>query len=281
MQRALNASLWWTMGAMAALAVGSVGAPAMGLAAESNAMPVADQNALVKKYCAVCHNETMLAGGLSLVAFDAAHPDPSVAGMMVSKLQGGAMGAAGIAQPEPAAIAALTSALAAAALDAPLAAGGWTLRSFNGGAAAVPLVTATIKQDVPSPGRAGESSGYELTFTCQKVSDTAEGPTAIYPAQVRLASNRNTPSSTTPIPRPMPAGNGVSAPFTYEIDGRAGEPAIDYATQGAAATFVIPIPSRSLTIRNAFPGETVTFPFDKLSEPIRRVLSTCVSRTRG
>jgi hypothetical protein len=40
----------------------------------------------------VCHDEAKLAGGLSLETFDAAHFDPGVAGMMVSKLEGGRTG---------------------------------------------------------------------------------------------------------------------------------------------------------------------------------------------
>jgi hypothetical protein len=40
----------------------------------SDAMPVAQQNALVQKYCAVCHTDVHRNGGLSLQHFDAAHP---------------------------------------------------------------------------------------------------------------------------------------------------------------------------------------------------------------
>lgn len=39
-------------------------------------------------------DDTKLIGGMSLEHFDPAHPDPSIAGMMVSKLQYGAMRAA-------------------------------------------------------------------------------------------------------------------------------------------------------------------------------------------
>ena len=53
----------------------------------SDAMPLGQQGALVKKYCVVCHNDTRLIGGMSLEHLNPAHPDPSIAGMMVSKLQ--------------------------------------------------------------------------------------------------------------------------------------------------------------------------------------------------
>ncbi len=59
------------------------------------AMPAAEQNALVKKYCAVCHTDAVRNGGLSLEHYDAAKRDPALAAMMLSKLNGGAMGAAG------------------------------------------------------------------------------------------------------------------------------------------------------------------------------------------
>src|SRR6185369_16484028 len=65
-------------------------------------MPISQQNALVQKYCAVCHTDAHPNGGLSLQHFDAAHVEPSLAAMMVSKLKSGAMGAAGIQRPDQA-----------------------------------------------------------------------------------------------------------------------------------------------------------------------------------
>ena len=67
------------------------------------AMPVAEQNALVKKYCAVCHTDAARNGGLSLEHYDASRRDPSLAAMMLSKLNNGAMGAAGNGVPDKAA----------------------------------------------------------------------------------------------------------------------------------------------------------------------------------
>ena len=63
------------------------------------AMPAAEQNALVKKYCAVCHTDTAKNGGLSLEHYDAAKRDPGLAAMVLSKLNNGAMGAAGDGVP--------------------------------------------------------------------------------------------------------------------------------------------------------------------------------------
>jgi hypothetical protein len=59
------------------------------IAAAGDAMPPAQQTALVHKYCAVCHNDEHVNGGLSLEQFDAGHPDSDVAAMLVSKLTNG------------------------------------------------------------------------------------------------------------------------------------------------------------------------------------------------
>jgi cytochrome c551/c552 len=52
-------------------------------------MPPAQQNALVQKYCAVCHTDAVKNGGLSLEHFDAAHAAPSLTAMLLSKVTGG------------------------------------------------------------------------------------------------------------------------------------------------------------------------------------------------
>src|ERR1700720_4319980 len=67
------------------------------------AMPVAEQNALVRKYCAVCHTDAAMNGGLSLEHYDAVKRDPTLAAMILSKLNNGAMGAAGNGVPNKAA----------------------------------------------------------------------------------------------------------------------------------------------------------------------------------
>jgi hypothetical protein len=70
-----------------------------------------------------------------------------------------------------------------------------------------------------------------------------------------------------------------SVPLTYDVDGTAGGPPIEYVTypSSAGATFVMPLPSRTLTIRNLFPGETATFRFDGLNPDLRLMLSTCLA----
>src|SRR5690242_16431568 len=83
--------IWWTIAFAALCAPGWA------------AMPPAEQNALVKKYCAVCHTDAAMNGGLSLQHYDAAKRDPTLAAMILSKLNNGAMGAAGNGVPDRAA----------------------------------------------------------------------------------------------------------------------------------------------------------------------------------
>src|ERR1700730_4992142 len=54
-------------------------------------MSPGQQNALVQKYCAVCHTDAAKNGGLSLEHFDAAQAPPSLTAMLLSKLTGGVL----------------------------------------------------------------------------------------------------------------------------------------------------------------------------------------------
>jgi hypothetical protein len=261
----------YACGTIAALAIITAGlivdSPAV---FASDAMPLSQQDALVKKYCVVCHDDAKLIGGMSLEHFDPAHPDPNIAGMMVSKLQYGAMGAAGVPMPDPATISGLIDALAARAGGAETATGGWTLKSNASPLPPPPppTITASIHEEVHSPANAGKSTVYFLTLTCVKTPDTSKAAiaSASHLAEMRLTADR-----------PMAAAG--SWPLKYDVDGIAGRTSITYVTDddSGSATFVIPLPSRSLTIRNLFPGETVTFPFGGLNPELRRILSTCLA----
>lgn len=59
---------------------------AVSVAGAVELMPTTQQNALVQKYCAVCHTDAAMNGGLSLEHFDAANASPSLTAMLVSKL---------------------------------------------------------------------------------------------------------------------------------------------------------------------------------------------------
>jgi hypothetical protein len=232
-------------------------------AVAKGAMPVTQQNALVQKYCAVCHTDAKPTGGLSLEHFDAASPDPGVAAMMVSKLKAGAMGAAGISQPDGNTLKALMNALSAEAAGA----GGWTLTRTQNPATQALILTASIVQEVPGAANAGEPDVYWLKLTCR--TDTRE-------AEMQLAW----------APGDVPRTGGVisaavdgKAPSTYKVKPGDGA-AVLYATKENAAVpeSVMPLPAQTLTISNLFPDETVVFPFGGLTQTVRQTLSMCFKK---
>jgi hypothetical protein len=59
-------------------------------------------NAVIEEYCVACHNDTSLAGGMSVEAFDAANPhrNAELAEKMIRKLRAGMMPPAGMPRPE-------------------------------------------------------------------------------------------------------------------------------------------------------------------------------------
>ena len=76
-------------------------------------LAVAEQNALVKQYCAGCHSDRAKAGGLSLAAFDAAAAvdHAEVTEKVIRKLRAGMMPPAGARRPEAAVLVHLAEAL--------------------------------------------------------------------------------------------------------------------------------------------------------------------------
>ena len=77
------------------------------------AAPGQDHNAVIKRYCVGCHNDTSKTGGLSLAAFDVARAaqNVDVAEHMIRKLQAGLMPPPRSARPDAATQVALVAAL--------------------------------------------------------------------------------------------------------------------------------------------------------------------------
>ena len=223
------------------------------------AMPVAEQNALVMKYCAVCHTDTAMNGGLSLEHYNAANRDPGLAAMILSKLNNGAMGAAGAGVPDKAAqLAWLESTREQAA-----GAKEWFVGRQDG------AVTAGMVREVPArrPGSA-DLPVYRVKMVCNLATGAGE-------MQLTWSPEPQTGRSITAIVD----GN---APLQFGVDGKEsmGNGA---AVQSGRASVVLssgkggrlPLPIQRLTIRELFPGEIVEFPFADLDERTRADLRRC------
>jgi hypothetical protein len=247
-------------------------------------MPVAQQNAVLQKYCAVCHSDALMAGGFSLQHFDAAHPDPGMATMLVSKLTSGlpvkqveaslrdpaaaafvadrmktgAMGAAGLGVPDAETQAALVRALVTEGAGATQ----WTVASSSNPAS----VSASILREVLSPTREGIADSYRLKLTCR--GDTHEG-------EIQLAWANGVPDE----------GHAFSlavdgkAPLSYKAEGGAKQGNGKYGP-GSVILNALPLPAQTLTVSEVFPGETIVFPFDGLTQTTRQALAPCFSGTR-
>ncbi len=262
MEHSLSTSACRRIAAVAALTAGlTAGSSAVSVAVASDAMPVAQQNALVLKHCAVCHNDAHKQGGLSLEHFDAAHPDPSVAAMMLSKVRdGGAMSAASIPMPDKTTQDALVSALTAEAIGA----SAWTVNRTQNLTTQAPILTASIVREVPS-----RIDVYRLTLTCHVDTHEGEMQLAWAPRDVPQGSWRYHTGGAT-----FSAAVDGKMPFTYNVDNGEGA-AVLYTATESAGVIKLPLPAQTLTISNLFPDQTVVFPFDSLTQAARHELSTC------
>ena len=223
------------------------------------AMPAAEQNALVTKYCAVCHTDAAMNGGLSLQRYNAARRDPDLAAMILSKLNNGAMGAAGNGVPDKAAQQAWldsTREQAAGARE-------WFV-SREGG-----VVSASIVREVP-PRKPGSSDApvYRLRLVCSPSTGVGE-------MQLTWSPQPQTG-------RTMSASVDGSGPIEYKIEGQESMGNGGTAQSGHASVLLsngkrgkLALANQSLTVRELFPGETVEFPFSELDQQARAELRKC------
>lgn len=220
------------------------------------AMPPAEQNKLVQQYCAICHTDASMNGGISLQHFDAAHANPGDAAMMLSKLHSGALGAAGIKPPEKPVQDALEAAFAAEAAGADR----WIIR-HNPGA---PL-TASIVRSVPSTKNdGGEPDLYRLTLSCRDGKQDASmlltwSPGVPGPGRVFTAAADNKPPASYKIDVMETYGNGMAG------------------SSGPGSIFLsaTPLPAQTLTVANLFDNSKVDFPMRDIPAKDRQALSRC------
>ena len=228
---------------------------AAGSAVAAETMPAEQQNALVRKYCAVCHTDSARNGGLTLEHFDASHVDASLAAMLVSKLRSGAMGASGIPRPDNATVNALVAALVSESSGAHQ----WTVNRTGNA-----VSTASILRDLPAARPSGQPALYRLVLACNL--ETRQGNVQLSWAPTGktgslAASVDGHPPVAFPVEGTEAMGNGMPGAM---------EPAAVSLDDGRFS-----LPARNLTIANLFPGETVVFPFDELPQGARQTLSIC------
>ncbi|MGE0392222.1 MAG: hypothetical protein AB7I25_00460 [Vicinamibacterales bacterium] len=281
----LNPSLHSTMARLVGPVIWLAASLAVAAAASAEPLPVAQQNAVVEKHCAVCHTDRTPNGGLSLQGFDAASVTPGLAAMMLSKLTsglplaaiakaatdetarghltkriyGGAIMAAGIAPPEPGVSLALTAALAERAAGAT----SWHLSQVGGATTAPRHTTVSIVREVPREADVVES--YRLLLTC----DGATGR-----GQMQVAWS---PVATTGVLATVVDGTPHGR---HAVEGREAMGNGSGTGKGLAAVSLpsLALPMRSFLVRDLFPGEQVDFPFADLPPAARRALEPCAVR---
>jgi hypothetical protein len=240
------------------------------------AMTVERQNAIVQKYCAVCHDDAHRNGGLSLQHFDASTVEPSLAVMMVSKLDTGAMGAAGIPKPDTATERAFYDALSAKMLNA----NEWRVARTENPVTRARLVTANIVREVPARAD-GTKELYRIELTCRP--DTGEAQIQLTWSPMSAQGRRDFSVAldghepvTFSIEGRESMGNGAKAADGKDVvSGSAAAVLYRTALEASAPSIGRRLPAGSLSVSNVFPGETVVFPFDQLKQPMRQELSGC------
>jgi len=251
-------------------AVMTLPAIAYGQGRAAEPMPLVQQNALVQKYCSVCHDDVHRNGGLSLQHFDASNVDPSLAAMMATKLKTGAIGAAGLSRPDQATQDAFFKALDAKSRGS----NEWKLTRTVDPSTQASFLTASILRAAPSTPANPLGELYRLKLTCR--TETGEGE-----MQLTWA-----PKNAGESPRAISVAADADDPFRYIVEGHEtmgnGAKNADGTenTTGPAATVLkgMQLPARTLTISSVFPDETVVFSFDGLAEAARHELSACFGK---
>ena len=207
----------------------------------------------------MCHTDAAMNGGLSLQHYDAAKRDPALAAMILSKLNNGAMGAAGNGVPDKAAQQAWIESTRKQAAGA----GEWFVSGEDG------MVSASIVREVP-PRKPGSTDIplYRMKIVCKP-------STAVGEMQLTWSPQPQTGHT-------MTVSVDGNAPVEYKIEGKESMGNGATVQTGRASVLLrsgqggkLALANQSLTIRELFPGETVAFPFSDLDQKTRAELRKC------
>jgi hypothetical protein len=253
----------WVAAAASAQAGRPAQTPARAGAANAPAgavMPAVEQQALVRKYCAVCHTDASMNGGLSLQHYDPGVPNPPLAAMLFSKLENNAMGAAGLGIPDRL----VRDAWLASTREQARGATRWTvLREVRMGTMPAQVLTASIVREAPARPKVTGAPVYRLTMTCDA---------AIGVGDVQLTWSPEPRTNVT-----MSTSVDGGAPVPHEVTGteRQMGNGTSIVSGLAATTLQVPLAQHSLTVSGLFPGDSVEFPIGDLRDEVRREFAAC------
>jgi hypothetical protein len=222
-------------------------------------MPASTQNALVKKYCALCHSDAAKNGGLSLEHYDAAKRDPGLAAMILSKLNNGAMGAAGNGLPDKAAQQAWLDSTKEQAAGSKK----WFVTREHAHVSA-----GTVREVPPRTSDSADAPVYRMLITCDALTGVGE-------MQLTWSPEPRTGQT-------MTASVDGKTPVEYRIEGRESMGNGASVQSGLASVVLssgtgrrLALAQESLIIRDLFPGETVEFSFADLDKKVHSELGKC------
>lgn len=196
-----------------------------------------------------------ITGGVSLEIASHAGSSTDAAELVNRKMKSGAMGAAGIPIPDKATIDALIHAFSAESTGAT----DWSIE---------PGLTASVLREMPSAKNAGEAEFYRLIASCNPA--TQQGTLQVAWAPV--------PQSGT-----LAASADGNAAVEYRVEGtEAMGNGSGVILHGRAALMLnaVPLPAKSLTINDLFPGESVSFSFSNFPKDVRHQFEVCFPKQR-